>query len=69
MTVETEQTEARTGPGHGRPGTIAQYQALTGLSVNSIRQAIAADEIKVIRLGRRILIPGSEFDKLAGRAA
>ena len=56
-------------PGGKNAGTFQQYRDRTGtppMSVNSLRAAIAKGEIKTIRFGRRILIPGSEFDKLAG---
>lgn len=63
-------TEAKLEPGHGRPGTVADYHRLSGLSINSIRAAIGRGEIQVLRFGRRLIIPAVEFDRLSsGRAA
>lgn len=46
-----------------RPGPLAKF---AGLSLTSLRHAIERGDIKVVRIGRNILIPHHEAAKLLG---
>lgn len=46
--------------------SIAEAAAMLGLSQWSIRAAIKTEQIKVLRWGRRVIVPRYEIDRLIG---
>ena len=44
--------------------TVREYGEMVPLSRNGIYQGIAAGEIKAIRIGKKLIIPASEIDRL-----
>ncbi len=59
-----EDVRARIAAGMNvRPGPLANF---AGLSVTALRHAIDRKDIKVVRVGRSILIPHHEAAKLLG---
>jgi len=47
-------------------GTVDEYREAAGISRNAAYEAARRGDIKTIRVGKRILVPKSEFDKLRG---
>lgn len=64
MTPQAENVRSRVEAGMNvRPGPLAKF---AGLSLTALRHAIERGDIKVVRVGRNILIPHQEAAKLLG---
>ncbi|HKA06082.1 MAG TPA: helix-turn-helix domain-containing protein [Gemmataceae bacterium] len=50
----------------GKPWKVAHAADFLGISARTLWRLIDAREVKVARLGRRVLIPDSEVRRLAG---
>jgi excisionase family DNA binding protein len=37
---------------------------ITGLSLSSIKMLIGREQLRIVRVGRRVLIPAAELDRL-----
>jgi excisionase family DNA binding protein len=50
----------------GKPWSVAQAAEFLGISTRTLWRLIDARDVKVTRLGRRVLVPDSEVRRLAG---
>ena len=44
----------------------AEFAARLGISKDSVNRAILKNKIKVVRFGRRVLVPASELQRILG---
>ena len=56
----------RTGEENRRTYTTEEVAEMAGVAEATVRKQIRAGEIRSIRMGRRILIPATEVDRLFG---
>jgi excisionase family DNA binding protein len=49
--------------------SVKEFAQVTGLSEDSAWRQIQCGHVKVFRLGRRVLVPVSELQRLLGEAA
>jgi excisionase family DNA binding protein len=52
-----------------RTRSVRETAALLGVHPLTVRQAIARGELRALRLGRRVLVPESELQRLLGPGA
>ena len=45
----------------------AEFAARLGVSKDSVNRAILKNKIKIVRFGRRVLIPVSEISRIVGQ--
>jgi excisionase family DNA binding protein len=57
-----------TGRAAGKPWSVPETAQFLGVSERSIWRLIDAKEVKVTRLGRRVLVHDAEVRRLAGEA-
>jgi len=50
----------------GKPWSVAHAADFLGISARTLWRLIDARDVKVTRLGRRVLVPDSEVRRLAG---
>jgi excisionase family DNA binding protein len=50
----------------GKPWGVAQAAEFLGISARTLWRLIDARDVKVARVGRRVLVPDSEVRRLAG---
>lgn len=51
----------------GKPWAVAEAADFLGISTRTLWRLIDARDVKVSRLGRRVLVPDSEVRRLAGQ--
>jgi excisionase family DNA binding protein len=54
------------GRAAGKPWSVGEAAQFLGVSERSLWRLIDAKEVKVARLGRRVLVPDTEVRRLAG---
>jgi len=61
-------TELHSGPHRptGKPWGVAEAADFLGISTRTLWRLIDARDVKVTRLGRRVLVPDTEVRRLAG---
>jgi excisionase family DNA binding protein len=65
--AEKKQSSRRTSKSDNRTGcTIRELAEELGVGLNQVYQAAKCGEIRVIRMGRRIIVPRSERARLRG---
>jgi excisionase family DNA binding protein len=50
----------------GKPWGVSEAADFLGISTRTLWRLIDANDVKVTRLGRRVLVPDSEVRRLAG---
>lgn len=48
--------------------SMDEVRQKTGLSLSTIKRMIAAEQLRKVNVGRRVLIPATEIDRLLGAA-
>ena len=62
----TNEVQSRPQRLAGKPWGVAEAAEFLGISTRTLWRLIDARDVKVTRLGRRVLVPDSEVRRMAG---